>query len=286
MPWYVYVFLGVLVNAAATVLRKLVLSGRTRLDYYESAFLLSVTTFVVLLGYVAFVGFYMPPFHLFWWVFIINMTLGVVGLLTNQKGLSLLDVGEYTVLMTFSQVVAWVTSVIWMGIGLSFYQGLGSVLILGSICVLFVSRAAFRRNSTAGLVWTSLTALNYGVAVLTDQVVYRYSDPASFMVIGFGLTAVILYALRPRVAKTLRLLRTDRLGARLLLLGLVSGMSLVLLFTSLKMVDNAPLFNGLSQIGIVVGVITGVAFLKERTGIPRKLAAAAIATCGAVLMVL
>lgn len=286
MAWYIFVIFGITVHSLTEILRKIVLSGKYKVNYYTTAFLLSVVTSIVLGLYVMVVGFQMPPIASFAWIFVLNMTLGIVGLLTSQRGLSHLSVGDFTVLMTSQQVITWFASVLLLGVGLTLQQGIGSTLIITAILIIFLGKDTFHHASKAGLFFTALTALNYGFAMLTDQVVYRYSDPASFLFVGFTLTAVILLLIRPRVAKSMRLLKPTRQGLQLFSLGFGNGLGLALLFTGLKRIDNAPLYSGLSQMGIILSVVLGMVLLGERNHVVRKLIGSVLAAVGAFLLVL
>lgn len=285
MPWYFFALTGIFGLSITDQIRRAILSGKDKIDYYSAAFLLSLVAGITLIIYTAVVGFVMPPFHAFLLTFAINISFSLIGLLAGQKGLSLLGVGEFTIIMTTRQIITWVLSIVFFGIGLSLLQSLGTLLVMLALVVVFASRTAFKNISKVGITFTALTAVVYGISILTDQLIYRVSDPASYMVIGFTVTVVILALMRPHVVWSIRLLKPSKQGFLLLLVGSLFGLSLVLLFTGLKRANNAPLIGGLFQLQIIISVVLAAIFLRETNNLPRKIIGAIVATIGAVLIV-
>ncbi|MES2970985.1 MAG: EamA family transporter [Patescibacteria group bacterium] len=287
MAWYIYAFLGILFFSVSDQIRRLVLSGKNKIDYYTAAFLIAFMTVLALAIYVAFAGFIMPPIGSFVPLFMLNVGLAFAGLLTSQKALSLLGVSEFTILMSSRQIVTLLASVIFLGIGLSLQQGIGMVLVISALLVMFLNKRLFQKNkSAAGMFFAILTALNYGCSILTDQLIYRKSDPASYLIIQLSLIAIMLVLVRPQTLKGLGLLYSARHGAQLLLLGSLGAAALVLLFTSLKLADNAPQVGGLFQVSIIVSVLLATIFLRERKNLFRKAIGTLLGTLGAILIVL
>ncbi len=286
MPWYFYALIGISINATSDLFRRIALSGKRKIDYFDVAFLMSLVIFVTLSIHVSFVGFVMPPLQDFWLIFVINILMGVVSWLTNQKGLSLLGLSEYSIILTSRQIVTWILSVVLLGIGLTMVQGIGLLLVSSGIVIVFLHKNAFKNHSGAGIFYTGITALMWGAAILTDQVIYRQSDPASYMVIGFGTMALLLLAIKPAAIKSVRYLKMYHSGPTMLLAGSLNAAGLIFIFTSLKLADNAPLVSGVFQLQIIVSVLLATIFLNERKHLGKKLVGAALATAGAILIVI
>lgn len=285
MPWYSYALIGITINAASDLARRIALAGKNKMDYYSVAFLMSCLICVTLIIYTAIAGFHMPPFRNFWPIFVINISMGVISWLTNQKGLSLLGLSEFTILMTTRQIITLILSVTLLGIGLTLRQGFGVLLVALATIVVIVNRKTFRHNPGAGVFFTLVTAAMYGTAILTDQIIYRQSDPASFMVIGFGLTALILLGIHPKAIRSLQYLREPKRGVIMVITSSLNAIGLIFIFTSLKRADNAPLVSGVFQAQIIVSVLLATIFLRERKNLGKKLIGAGLATFGAILLV-
>lgn len=285
MPWYSYALIGITINATSDLIRRVILAGKSKLDYYEVAFLMSSLICLTLVVYTMFAGFTMPPISNFWPIFLINIAMGVVSWLTNQKGLSLIGLSEFSILLTTRQIVTLILSVLLLGIGLTFQQGLGVLIVAAASIIVIVNRDTFKHHSKAGVMFTLATAAMYGSAILTDQIIYRQSDPASYMLIGFGLTALILFLIRPRVIKSVRSLKTRRQGIPMVLTSSLNAVGLIFIFTSLKLADNAPLVSGVFQAQIVISVLLATIILRERKDLLKKALGAILATAGAILVV-
>lgn len=285
MPWYIYAIAGVSVQAMTNVLRRRVMSGQKKLDFYTSSYLFSLTSTLALLVYVAIAGFIMPPIFSLWPIVVINIAFGIIAWLTNNKALSLLNLGDYSIVMTSRQFFTWVASVVVLGVGLNLAQVAGVVIIVAGILILFVGKRRIKMNSRLGVVFALATALIYGFGIITDQIIYRSSDPASYLLVGFIVTTFVIGVMRPSVFSSTKLLFSRKHALKLYGFGALSAASLGLMFTSLKLADNAPLVTAIFQMQTVLAVLLGIILLKENGHIWQKLSGAAISTIGAVIVV-
>lgn len=67
--------------------------------------------------------------------------------------------------------------------------------------------------------------------------------------------------------------------------GVLSSASLVLMFTSLKLADNAPLVSAVFQLQTIASVVFGIILLKETKHLAYKLIGASVATLGTILVI-
>lgn len=290
MPWYYFVAISVIAGALATVLRKITLTAKDnkRVGVYESAVALSFAVFVSLLVYTIITcRFIMPPFASIWWIVVLNLSLALIGWLTGQKALSLLGSGEYTVLVTARLVVTWVMSILLLDIGITSRQGTGIFLIMLAIFIVCYRRKEFLKANNVGVIFALLTALNYGVGTIFDQMVYRVSDPLSYAVIGFGVNTLLLIMLKPKSIKGLKLLADRRTGVTYAIAGILMAIANVMLFVGLKAADNATIVTGIGQTQVVLVAIFGALLIKaERKNFKRVLIGACITVVAACLILI
>ena len=286
MSWYFYAIFGVTLNALSHVLRKKFLAGKHKLNVYESSYLFSFSVTIALGIYALLGNFIMPPIETFLLVFLVNIAAGLIAWITNNKGLSLIPVGEYSIIMTTRLIVTWFASLLFLGIGLNAVQALGSLIIAVGIFITFYAKNIFAKHSKAGVMFTLITAFIYGMAIITDQIIYRQSDPASFLLIGFALNTLLLLAIKPKIYKKTPLLWSPDWGIFLIGFGVVSTIALVMVFTSLKIADNAPLVTAVFQMQTILAVIFGIVLLGERKRMFNKIMGSVVATIGAVLIVI
>lgn len=287
MPWYIYALAGAVIISASHLYRRRTMIGKQKLDFYTSSYLFSLTSTLALAIYVMINGFEMPPIIDLWPIVLINLVAGTVAWLTNNKGLSLIGLGEFSILLIpIRQIVTWLASLVFLGIGLSLVQGLGAIIILMGIVVVYAGKESFRQNNIVGVFFTVITAVIYGLAFLTDQVIYRQSDVASYMLIGFSVMTLTIGLIRPSVFNKTRLILKPKYRLNLIGSGVLFTFGLALVFYSLKIADNAPLVTALSQLQVIFSVLLGMIFLNERKHLSRKLAGATMATIGAALVVI
>ncbi|MGF1686486.1 multidrug transporter [Photobacterium japonica] len=195
----------------------------------------------------------------------------------------------------------------WLGLSLDNLQWLGFVLI--TIGCLIVPLSSFRQLSRAaycnlGVGWALIAALGttgYSVvdkaamALLTELVHTLISDPLSALFyLGMQFWAMVLPLLlgiavyagiqRTRGHHTAILAQTWQLRRNATLAGSMMAMTYGLVLFAMTMTDNVSLIVALRQFSIVVGLIMGTLFLKEKWYITRGVGVAAI--LGGILLTL
>ncbi len=286
MEWFIFALAGIILNSLSDVFRKKSMSGKNGLEYFPSSFLVSFVIVVCLGLYALFINFEMPPISTFYGLFIMNIGLGIIGWVTSFRGIKGLGVGDFNILMSARIVVTLIFSIVVFGIGLSTRQLLGSAVLIGAIFVVFLNKKSFRLKNIDGLVFTGLTALIYGFAILIDQAIYRVSEPSSYLLIGFSLQTLIFAIARPSVVKSLSELRKGVHAKDVWMNGILMSVGLIFIFQSLKTADNAPLVVSFFQLQMIFGVLFGIVFLKERQNLHRKLTGAVIAFVGSILVII
>ncbi len=286
MYWYLYVVSAVSLFSVMDILRKKLLTEEGRISYIDFSFLVFVSTALFLAIYSLLFGFVMPPIKLFPVVFVINIILGILGLLLANKALSLLSAGDFTILMTSRLIVTWLLSVLLLNIGVSFLQAIGILGICSAVFVIFGNRKSIKGNNRKGLLFGLGAAAVYGSTFLTDQIIYRQSDPSSYLLFSISIMAVVMAVTRPVVVKSFRILSNNRSLVLTLLIGFCFASGLTLLFKGLKLSDNATLVTGLLPLQTIIVVVLSIIFLNEKNNINKKILGALLATIGAVILVL
>lgn len=286
MAWYVFAFAAVVLSALATVFQKITLKDNEKSGVYATSTILSFLIFVFLLIYVSIAhSFVMPPFATIWWIAIINLVLALIGWLTGKKALSLLGSGEYTVLMTVRVVITWVASILLLSIGVTSHQAMGVVLVLAAVLVVFYRRNGLAEANKIGLLLTLATALNYGFGTIIDQLIYRVSDPASYGVIGFGVNTLLLLMIKPKTLRSFSVLIKPRKTLMYAVAAVLTGAATVLLFTALKVANNATTVTAISQTQLILVAVFGALLIRaERKQFARVLTGAVIAALAVVLI--
>ena len=232
MPWYIYALAAIIIMGSGDIVRKSLLSGKNKLDYYTAAFIYATGTFIGLLAYGVFVNFEMPPIQDIWLLMIINLSMGIIGWLTSNKGLSMVEAGEYNILLSTRLIWTFIVSIVFLDIGLSLSQFIGVLLIVLALFVIYFHKKELKKSSRQGMFWVLLTSAIWGNAIIVDQLIYRQADVASYLTLGFGITALVLAMIRPKVIPQLKLFVAPKQALPIWVAGLSVALGLPLMFYS------------------------------------------------------
>jgi transporter family protein len=198
------------------------------------------------------------------------------------KAIKVLGAGETTIIISSSAIVSIILGVVFLGEILTFQIILGFILILGAVFIVNSDKLTF--GSRQGVIFSLLVSVFSGAAVVNDAYILKSYDAFSFTTIMSFLPGVILALAFPReTTKIKKLLKGKSIGMMLILTFLyaIQAVSYYLAYQ-----NGAPISTlaTLTKASIVLTVILGAIFLRERSNLPKKAVAALMVTIGAILL--
>lgn len=281
MSWQI-LFAVCLVFSSVAVLLQRVLLHNDKTDPIAYAILFQAIVGVLLLAAAIFHGLELPDFGKYWLPIALTILLFGLGNVVYAKALQVVEASIFAVLFATTSVWVMMGGLYFFDERLAVLQILGTALIIGSVALLNEQGGKIRLNRG---IWLGLfTGLLYGLAVIGWIYVGRHNDPTTWNAITFIVPALLILMLSPGSVSKMKPYLARDVMVRVILLGIfVSIASLCLLnaYNHAKASTIAPLV----QTEIFITMILAVIFLKERSNLVRKFAAAFVCFAGVLLIV-
>lgn len=226
-------------------------------------------------------------FALIGWVLAAFVGLFIaLGSLAVWKAAETVDAANLNIIIMLRAVVIAIIAAIFLSEKMTLLQIAGAALII--LAGFIASHADGKEKSLnrKGVLLAALGAVLFGIALTLEKATLDLMTYETYLVVGFGFQALVLFifgakSLRDDGAKKIR-----KFVPRLTLLGVLVGASGMLYLAAVTQSDNVPLvasFINLKVVGVVIG---GYIFLNEKGGLKHKIAGAALALLGFILLVI
>lgn len=236
----------------------------------------------------------------------------IISVVALSRGFTLPDLKKYAfnlilmgILYTLSQVFIFQASktieaseliiisstrVLWtIGGGLLFLgesfdlaKALGTALILFS--VVFVSYKKKQMRFSKGHVYALLAGVCLGVGFVNDSYILRQTDAVSYAAVAFILPAFLTIIIFPRAALQLKKFITYKTLRNTFLLGLFYSVGIIASYAAYTAGGTASQIVPIGQSVVIVTVILGALFLKERDNLWKKAIASVLVAIGVLLL--
>lgn len=279
--WQFLIAVSILAISFSTLLQKMLLRDEES-DPIAYSIIFQFLVAVIIGIYTLFVGFHLPNLTTLWWNMILMTVLYALANIFTFTGIQLIEASEFTVLFTTRSLWTILTASLFLGEHFLLIQFVGVFLIFLSVILVNFKQKKFVFNK--GVVFAFLGAAAIGIAFVNDAYIVRSSDIASYETIAFFLPALLLLLFYPKSVKHFK--RFSHMPTLLKMLAF-SGLYAVgafTLYSAYAIARNASALSAISQLITIITVLLAVVFLKETTGILKKIVAAVIAFIGVVLI--
>lgn len=221
-----------------------------------------------------------------WLVALIMMVASAIGNVVYFVGQRHLDVG--TTQIAFSSILVWGTllSILFLGSQFSLLQAGGIVLLLGAI-VLAQYRKGVRKIN-AGVLYIVAAAAMFAAFQVTSAVLAKHLSAATYLLLAYAgpaLLPLVLYG--KTVKRDLAAIKTQPLHTAVravLFAALTSLLYYVFSYFAYRSAPDRGVVVLLLTTQVIVSVILGVIFLRERDHLRRKLLAGVLAVVAGLLI--
>jgi len=282
MPWYFFAIVSVFGVFIATLLER-VLMKEENSNPISYAIIFQFLVGFISLGFTLLLNKFVLPTNINLLPrFLVSSFLWAGMTVFNFKAIKTLTAGEITILGTSGTVISILLGVLFLGETLKISGILGILLIFLAIIIINTEKLSF--NSKKGVFFALLSAVCGGIAVVNDAVILKSYEAFSYMTIISLLPGLILLLLFPKQfieSKKLINLKRIRLMIVFCIFYSIQGIAYYLAFQK-----DAPVsqLSPLVRSSIVLTVLLGAIFLKERQDLVKKLFAAVIVSAGAILV--
>lgn len=288
MPWQAVILLQ---NVFASIYA---LESRALAKRYQTAhFQILVTTFAIVyavfLVYAALnsgqINFSIEPTY-YAFAALVGLLFTIWTILTFIT-LRYVDAAVGTLLTVLNLLSVVIVSSYFLGERLSLLQGMGAILLLISILIIFATKQSkyIRRKTSIALILSLIASICFGLAISGEKYLLDTIGAPTYAIVGIGLQFLPLVLLAILYNRSqFKLFDKPEFRARVFLMGFVRGGAGLLFILSLVGANNASLVGVLSGFKIILTTLLAAILLKELTFIKRKLLASFIACVGVGLM--
>jgi len=185
------------------------------------------------------------------------------------------------VLFKTADVIALVIATIFLKEILTSKKILAAVFILGASVLILYQKKKIEINNR-GLIYTLLTSVFLGIAWDLDKILTNYYPTSFYVWLVYLFPGIFVYSLSPLSFADLKK-EIDLASWKLLLLCLANVSAYYFLVRALALGEASKVVL-ITSSGSILVVLLGIIFLKERTHILKKLAAAVIVSIGILLL--
>jgi transporter family protein len=280
MTWLIYTVISVVAASFINLLQKLSMKDENS-DPLPYAIALQFSAALICLAFAFAKGFEMPPIKEYPLNFFLEAILYAFGSLFSFKALKLIEASEGTVILSFCSVVTITASAVFLKESLTPQGLLGAALII--ISIILVSKLKdFSVNK--GVFYALIAAMFYGLAVVNDAYLLKFSDPTSYTSIAFLLPGVLLSLLYLNSLKKLKGFLRPKSAKIMFLLAFVWSVSAIAFYIAIEKGALASQISPISQSKVILTVLLAAIFLKERDNLPAKIAAALMTIMGVMMI--
>ncbi len=279
MHWLWFALISVTSFSVSTLLQRVVMRKDSS-DAITSSILFQLIMTVLSIPVALYFGFHLPSVTLLPF-FVISAVLYAFGTVSFFRASQELEASESSILAGSGALVTIIASYVFLAERFSAFQLAGVALILSAVILVNYRRdkIRFKRGSWFAL----LGATCYGLAVVSDGYILRTFDTFSFLpIMNMMPASVLLLAFPNKLPKLIH--DAKHINKTLILYSAVYVVAAETFYYPLK---NGALVSQMSTIlraSIIMTVVLGMIFLKERSQPIKKLAGAILTTAGILLI--
>jgi drug/metabolite transporter (DMT)-like permease len=281
MSWQILLTISIFTGAFAAILQKLLVKNEDS-DPIASSIVFQVVTGVVI-GVFAFTqgfkSFDIKPilFNLIAMAFLYG-----IGNAFLFQAFKYSEASKVSVLFASRALWSIIAAIFFLSEVFNATQAFGTLLIISSIVIISGSSLKFKFDR--GEISALLAAISFGLAFVNDAFIVRNLDVPTYLTLAFIIPGLLVGLLFPKSLKNIpQFLKPAKL-ARLILLGIIYGISAITIFLAYQKGNNAAQIAPLQQTTTILTVILAIIFLRESSNILKKIAAAVISAIGIILL--
>ncbi len=282
MSWLLLALISIITLSIASVLARVLLKKEDSNPVGYAIIFQFVLGLISLLFALVLKKFIFPPVDASIPRFVLSSLLWAGSTSFGFQTLKRLNAGESTILASSGTFITIILGVIFLGEVFKTNSLVGTALILLAVYTITTEKLTFK--SRKGIVFGLLSSVFAAVAVVNDAVILKTYEAYSYTAIMSFLPGFLLLFLFPK-----QIIKIPKMfdGKTFMLISILCIFYSVQAITYYLALQNGAPISQLSPMiksSIVLTVILGAVFLKERSNLNKKLIAAIMVTIGAILL--
>jgi len=280
MVWFIYAIVSIVTISFASLFQKMLMKDEEG-DPVSYSIVFELLGALLAGAFAFFKGFEMLPIKAYPFNFLLEAILYAFASLFTFKALKTIEASQAVIIAGFSSVITIIFSAIFLKETLTFQRLVGTLLIITSI-LLVTKLKNFSVNR--GTLYALGAAACFGLAIVNDTYLLRFSDAVSYTSIAFLLPGILLLFLYPRSVKKFNSFLKPKIAKNMILLSLFWAVSAIAFYLAIEKGALASQISPISQSRVILTVLLAVIFLKERDNLPAKIVAALMTMMGVMMI--
>jgi uncharacterized membrane protein len=280
MNWLIFASISITSIAIANLFQKIAMKKKDS-DPVISSIVFQLLVTLITLIFAIFNGFKIPELSL-WPFFLIASIFYAFGTLFIFKAIKTIEASELSIVAGIGSFATIISAFIFLGERLKLIQLLGVFLTI--ISVVIIKKVKHKVKVDKGLLFALIGNSLYGLAITVDTYILKSYDAISYTpIISFipGLILCLIYFSKIKsIVNNLKQSFDINLG----IYSLLYGIQAVTYFLAIQNGALASQISSIFKIEIVLTVILGAIFLKERKNLVIKILGLIFALGGAFLI--
>jgi uncharacterized membrane protein len=282
MPWIFLALISITTLSVASILARVLLKEENSNPVGYAIVFQLLLGLISLIFALLFNKLIPPPPETSAIQFLFSAVLWATSTIFSFKALKLITAGEATILGSSGAFISITLGIIFLGEALKISTIASAILIF--IAILAISTGKLSFSSKRGIVYSLISASVAAVAVVNDTAILKTYEAFSFTALMCLLPGFILLLSFPKESIKIPKMFDRKTLTLMTVFCTLYSIQAITFYLALQ--NGAPIsqLSPLSRASIVLTVILGVIFLKEKSNLGKKFIAAIMVTIGAILL--
>ncbi len=267
----IFIFTSVIFYSISTLLQRVLLKETdSKPIAYSIVFQVLVSLILASVGILS-GNWQWPDFTSILSNFLIMIVLYAAGNVFLFSALKNVELSKFTVLFSVRAFITVLASTLLLNESLTFLQFIGSIIIFITIAVINIQSQQFKLHKSDVL--ALLAGICFGLANTNDRILLASMNVYVYTSIGFLLPALLIAIIYPKEISHIKMFLRPQLFKKMFLFSIFYSIAAITFFIALQLTDNSSQVATINLTSVILIVILGIVFLKEKTDVLKKLIA-------------
>jgi drug/metabolite transporter (DMT)-like permease len=282
MLWKLFIVISITFTATATLIERVILKeSESQPIAYAILFEFIIGLLFIVLTLIT-GRFALPKLQPLLGNILLMIILYSISSVATFFALKEIEIGKYIIIFSLRSLFTLLGGTLWLHQGLSLIAFVGLLCILGGIFI--VSLTQNKISMTKGDIFALIAGASFGLANVNDKFLLHSFNVLTYLSIGFIGPAVLLALIFPKEIAHMKVFFTTKVFIKMTFLCIIYAISILFFFIAIQSGPNVSLVVSLSLLSVLLTVIFGIVFLKERSELGKKLLGSMLSIIGLLLI--
>ncbi|MFA5026231.1 MAG: DMT family transporter [Candidatus Shapirobacteria bacterium] len=282
MPWELFAIISIVTTSIAALLERVLMKDDSS-DPISFAIIFQLLLGIVTWCFALIFGkFILPHDSSVWFRYLISAVLWAGATVASLKAMKLLPVAEATIIGSSGTIISILFGVLFFKEKIVISTIFGTILIFSAILIVFSENLSFKSKS--GIFLALLSALFGATAVINDMIILKSYEAFSYTTIMSLLPGFVLLFIFPKHLFNSRNLFNKKMLRTMVFLAIFYSIQAITYYLAIEQKAPISKLSPITKSSIILTVLFGAIFLKERSHVSKKILAAVVVTLGVILI--